>query len=816
MHRLLERQVSRTKIVAEGPVADLLTLIDASYTEADQERKRQERANSLLSEELKELNLAIRTEAEARVRAILEAVSDGVVIVDEDGKIDGFNAAASGIFGIPPATALGMAFADLWEPGFAAPGASGEGFVRREEGAPTPVEATMSEALLASRRYRIALVRDVTERKNVERVLRETTERAQAASRAKSEFLATMSHELRTPMNGVLGMVGLLLDAELPPNQRGFAEAIRESGEALLALLNDLLDFSKIEAGKLTLEKYDFTPAAVIESVVELLAPRALAKNIEIAVVIQPGLPRQALGDAGRLRQVLMNLVGNAVKFTEKGGVVVELRATSSNEAGFRLRVDVVDSGIGIGAEALPRLFAEFVQADASTTRRFGGTGLGLAICKRICELMGGQIGVESTEGKGSRFWFELPLEAPAGEVDHTFDLTGLRCLVVDDNPLNCEIFERQLKPWGAEIITTSSGDGALAELVKGSALGRRFDVAIIDQHMPGMSGSELGAIVRAMPALAETRMLLATSGLAEEAGAHFDVVFTKPVRPSALLAALGRIRAPYCSIIPREAPAAPPTPSVEARRLRILVVEDNTINQKVAVGYLEKAGHRVEVASNGVEAVAAVRGLPYDVVLMDVQMPEMDGLTATRTIRAFGGDRAAVPIIGLTANAMKEDRDACIDAGMNDYLPKPVERAKLLERVARWAAPERVRDNSAPPPVARSTPAEPPLLDRTILRELAAALGDEGMTALVTNFVGSLRAIESELDTYPKAELRDRVHGLCGSAGAMGAFPLSSTASEVERLIVTGGSVALMKKRLRDLLRSTIQELSSSLANAA
>ncbi|MFO0738636.1 MAG: response regulator [Labilithrix sp.] len=820
MHRLLERQLRRSKVAASPALGDLLALVDATYEEIDQERRRQERANALLSEEVRELNAAIRAEAEARVRAILDAVSDGVVMIDEAGRIDTLNAAASRLFGLAPGAVPIAPVHSLFEEGFAAPAASGEGAIMRVDGPSVPVEVTMSDALLGSRRLRIALVRDITERKTYEASLREATDRAKAASRAKSDFLATMSHELRTPMNGVLGMVGLLLDGELSPSQRACAEAVRESGESLLGLLNDVLDFSKIEAGKLTLEEYDFAPAGVVESVVELLAARALAKNIEVAVVVQPGVPQKALGDAGRLRQVLLNLVGNAVKFTEVGGVVVEMRATGGTGDGFGLRIDVVDTGIGIKQDVLPQLFAEFVQADASTTRRFGGTGLGLAICRQLATLMGGTIGVESEEGKGSRFWLELPFRHAEEVVGHGVDLQGLRCLVVDDNPLNREIFERQLRPWGVEVVSTASGDGALAELVKAVAIGKPFHAAIVDQHMPGMSGKELGAIVRAMPTLAGTRLVLATSGLADEAGAHFDQVFTKPVRPSALLRTLGEIHRP-AEAAPVTRPAATEAPVVETRKLRVLVVEDNAINQRVAVGYLEKAGHRVSVASNGVEALSAVRTLPYDVVLMDVQMPEMDGLTATRAIRAFGDERASVPIIGLTANAMKEDREACLAAGMDDYLPKPVERAKLLEKLANIArsTPPRVshapHTSGAPAPSLRAVPAAPSTppevpFDLVVLKELRDALPADELDELVKGFSATVTKLEADLDAPDVTALKARVHGLVGSAGALGILDLSSAARDLEQAMAAGRDRREPTARLRALILRTVRGLSA------
>jgi PAS domain S-box-containing protein len=841
MHRHLARQLRQAGVAPEGPVQALLALVDATYAEFDQERRRQERASQLLADEVRELNEVIRHEAEERVRTILDAVGDGVIVVADTGRIDAINPIAAAIFGIVAEEAIGRRFDDLWEVGHPAPAASGPGIARRSDGTSINVEAALSEALLGTRYYRIAIVRDVTERMLAEQRLREAVESAKAASKAKSDFLATMSHEIRTPMNGVLGMVGLLLDGTLDAGQRSYAEAIRDSGDSLLAILNDILDFSKIEAGRMTLEEYEFAPAGVVESVVELLAPRALAKGIELAVVIEPGVPDAARGDAGRLRQVLMNLVGNAVKFTETGGVVVEVRRAASEQNRVVLRVDVVDTGIGIAATALPNLFGEFIQADASTTRRFGGTGLGLAVSKKLCEIMGGTIGVESAEGSGSRFWFSLPL----GAVEEGFPLgdglAGLRCLVVDDNERNREIFRRQLAPWGIEVTTTASGDGALAELVKAVAQNRAFEVAIVDQHMPGMSGNELGAIIRAMPNLASIRLILASSGLAEAGAAVFDETFMKPVRPSMLLRALAQVRAPFCPLAdaPKvvEAEARPNGPGVETRRIRVLVVEDNSINQKVAVGYLEKGGHRVDVASNGLEALSAVRSLPYDVVLMDMQMPEMDGLEATRAIRALGGDRGRVVIVGLTANAMHEDREACLEAGMNDHLTKPVDRNRLLEKVARWAAvasaAEAERSGSTTPAPRRAEATAPlvaavsvapaavvPLtVDETLVEELRDALGDEEVCALFEGMLATMVKLEAELPTLALPALRAQAHKLCGSAGAVGLGPISDVAREVDQAIRDGAEPAEAIARLARLLTETIGGLGAYLqrfANAA
>lgn len=809
LHRLLERQVRRTNVNLAAELTPLVELVSATYEEFDQERRRQERTNSLLTEEVEQLNAKILSESEARVRAILDAVSDGVVIVDGEQRIDAFNAAADILFGRLPGQSIGRPYPEIWDGGVA-PTQSGEAKAKRPDDTCVDVEVAISEACFADRRcYKIAIVRDVSERKRNEQQLREAMEKAEAASRSKSDFLATMSHEIRTPMNGVLGMVGLLLDGKLEPQERAYAEAIRDSGEALLSILNDILDFSKIEAGRMTLEEYDFAPASVIESVVELLAPRALAKGIEIGVVMGRGVPNEVRGDAGRLRQIVMNLVGNAVKFTETGSVVVEIQP-HDNGGELELEFSVVDTGIGIEESVVPSLFGEFVQADASTTRKFGGTGLGLAICRRLALLMGGSIGLSSVKGKGSRFWFKLPFKASTESSTTEHAVAGLRCLIVDDNPVNREIFERQLIPWGVEVTSTPSADGALAELIKAAVLKRPFDVAIVDHHMPGMSGVELGAIIRATPNLLHTRLLLATSGLADDTGGYFDEVFVKPVRPSALVRALAVKRVSLRPPEPAPTPITIAAPE-DTRRYRVLVVEDNSINQKVALGYLTKAGHRVDVASNGVEAVSAVRALPYDVVLMDMQMPEMDGLDATRAIRQLGDGRGRVPIIGLTANATADDREACLGAGMDDYLTKPIERTSLLARVEKWGNRRSIPPLATPSQLAPAVVTPKLEVDAELLHELIDSMGQVETRGLFCHFRDGLIELQAALPELVGPALGKRAHQLAGSSGSLGFSRLSLAAKDVDRTVRAGGEAENAKRELQRVVDETLREFDLS-----
>jgi PAS domain S-box-containing protein len=738
---------------------------------------------------------------------LLAIADDAVVVCDSSQRIVVFNEGAERVFGHRIADALGQPLAMLLPEssrgahehhvrtfGQAALAARRMGdrreiHGRRADGSLFDAEASISHVELGGQTYFTAIVRDVTEQRRAEHALERAKSEAEAAARAKSLFLANMSHEIRTPLNAVIGMTTLLLDTPMSEDQRDFARTIRGSGETLLEIINDILDYSKADVGKLELEQLAFDLRLCVEESLDLVTPRALEKGLNLAYLIEDGTPEALIGDRTRVRQILVNLLSNAVKFTHQGEVFVALDGQLQADGRCKLHIAVKDSGIGIAAEHLPRLFQSFTQVDASTTRRFGGTGLGLAISKRLAELMGGSVGAESEPGHGSTFHVTLMVDVaeqpPAAEyaLAGGSALAGKRILVVDDNLTNRRILTKLALRWGMLPSTLPSALEALDRIRHGEG----YDVAVLDMSMPEIDGLDLALEIRRRRSASELPIVLLTSlGQRPSEAAHVGVelaaCLSKPIKTGQLYATLVAVTQGLVHAVEPPAPESPLRPPPQRQPVRVLVAEDNPVNQRVALRLLRHLGYQADLASDGLQALQAVERNDYDLVLMDIQMPEMDGLQAARELVRRRGAVGRPRIVAMTANAMPGDREAYIAAGMDGYVAKPIQIEELAATLGHASAMARQPQHPAGH--------HDGVLDHARLEHLRT-MQDDSQPSLVRELIdmflaessGHVARLSDALHGGNATALRALAHRFLSMTQNIGARRLSALCEEVERL---------------------------------
>jgi two-component system sensor histidine kinase/response regulator len=777
-------------------------------------------------------------EAARRERAMIENALDVICTVDAEGRFVSVSPASLKVWGYRPEELVGRRYIELVTPedlpktteiaAILISGSEAPNFENRYQHKNGSLVHMMWTSFWSQREHLFfAVARDITARKLVEVELEHARDAALESVRLKSEFLANMSHEIRTPMNGVIGMTGLLLQTDLTPPQQGYADTIQSSAEALLTIIDDILDFSKIEAGLLRFEKIDFDLRAAVETSVDLLAERAQGKGLELASFVHLDVPAALRGDPGRLRQVLTNLIANAVKFTDRGEVVVMVTKVGETESRGTLRFEVQDTGIGISPDAQQTLFRPFIQADGSTTRKYGGTGLGLAISKQLVALMGGEIGIESTPGQGSIFWFTAEFEKQSEPVTSAVQkaatmpgtLSGARVLIVDDNATNRLILDHQTSSWGMIVSEADSGEKALELLRAAASVGQAYDIAIVDLLMPGMNGLRLAEAIKSDSSIAEMALVLLSSfgggeGARQEGLAAY---LQKPVRQSKLYDCLTAVMASSSGAEPiTPAPAAMRHSTREAMvqdarpfsDARIIVADDSIVNQSVALGQLENMGYRAQAVINGRELLKVLENAEFDLILMDCQMPEMDGFAATAEIRRReDGSGRHTTIIAMTANALDGDAARCLAAGMDDYISKPVKADVLRGKLERWikspeitSSRDGLSEASAPP--VQSTRGDPiDLAQLASLREIRGPGNGDFVTQMIDLFVdealSQLKVLHQSCSTNDVAEIRRVARTLKGSSVNLGALKMTALYEELEGTQDVNGHTEVLLDRL-------------------